>query len=604
MATSVTLNGTTYSVPETGDDSWGDDLSAYLVALSTGVLQKAGGAFTLTADADFGANFGLKSTYFKSRGTVSSAGVLRLANNESIGWRNAANSADKLLKVNASNILEFDGNPLVTLALGTANYALKMNSGGTAYEWGAIANANIDSAAAIAYSKLNLATSIVNADINASAAIAYSKLNLATSIVNSDVSAAAAIALSKLAAVTASRALQSTAGGVIEASSVTSTELGYVSGVTSALQTQLDAKAPSVSPSFTTPALGTPASGVLTSCTGLPLTTGVTGTLPVANGGTGVTSSTGSGSVVLSAAPVITGGATVRGDLLLQNTSGAQPTLQLSEDPDNGTAKVTIKAPADLSGGDYTLTLPGDDGDANQVLSTNGSGTLTWASVATAPATVGAVYSDGAGLQSTAFASNGNEILGVNSGATGQEFKALSVGTSGTDFAIAHSAGAIAFNLPDASTTARGVVTTSSQSFNGLKTFTNGITAPTSTAGNVYSGTYTPNNSAISNNEVEPTDIECQYYRVGNVVTVSGTTVINPSATSTGTIIQIPTPVATTFASTGQAAGGAWGDTTGSVVQVGRIYGVAATSNVRLEFISSADVAARTWHFHFTYLVV
>lgn len=80
----------------------------------------------------------------------------------------------------------------------------------------------------------------------------------------------------------------------IGAGSVSNTEFGYLDGVTSAIQTQIDSKAAAsggtlTSPTLVTPALGTPTSGTLTNCTGLPVVAGTTGTLTVARGGTGLT---------------------------------------------------------------------------------------------------------------------------------------------------------------------------------------------------------------------------------------------------------------------------------------------------------------------------
>ena len=118
------------------------------------------------------------------------------------------------------------------------------------------------------------------------------------------------------------------------------------------------------SSTFVAPVLGTPASGALTNCTSLPIVNGTTGTLSVARGGTGVTTSTGSGSVVLSTSPT-----------LLTPNLGAAAATSIN--------KVTITAPATGAAitvadgktfaASNTLTLVGTDGTIMTFPTTNAS---------------------------------------------------------------------------------------------------------------------------------------------------------------------------------------------------------------------------------------
>lgn len=101
---------------------------------------------------------------------------------------------------------------------------------------------------------------IVNADVNTSAQIAYGKLALTNSIVDADVNASAAIAWTKIA----------------PSATVSTTELGYLDGVTSAIQTQLDAKLATATAASTYAPLASPA------LTGTP-------TAPTATAGTNTT---------------------------------------------------------------------------------------------------------------------------------------------------------------------------------------------------------------------------------------------------------------------------------------------------------------------------
>jgi len=120
MSIPLVINGVTYQYPSPLDKNWGTVLDNWSTAVTNGMLQKAGGLFTLTADADFGASFGLKSLYYKSReANVAGSGIIRLASASSgLAFRNNANNADLAITTDASDNLLYNGHVIDTAAGG------------------------------------------------------------------------------------------------------------------------------------------------------------------------------------------------------------------------------------------------------------------------------------------------------------------------------------------------------------------------------------------------------------------------------------------------------------------------------------------------------
>jgi hypothetical protein len=212
-----------------------------------------------------------------------------------------------------------------------------------------------------------------------------------------------------------------------------------------------------------------------------------------------------------------------------------------------------------LSAGSLSLTtaLTAANGGTGQ--STYATGDILYASAANTlsklnKGTDGQVLTLASGIPSWGNSSGLVSLNGITSGT-----QSFTTGTTGTDFNISSSGSTHTFNLPDASTTARGAVTTGTQTFAGNKTFSGSLSATTLTAtSGLTAGTVTYPIAHGTNGQVLTTTgsgtLTWTAPSSGGVTSISGgTTGLTPASATSGNVTLAGT-LAATNGGTGQSS--------------------------------------------------